>query len=256
MEAHVYANADEVELLQNGESLGRLPCGEEQEYQAVFSITYQPGCLTAVAYRNGRECGRETLHTSELAVRLHLLADRPVIKADGQDLCFVTIKAVDERGLPVFCETGIVTVTVQGGQLLALGSADPKPDRLHPFTENTCPLYQGVALAVIRSEEGSKGCLITATLEGRPADSLGIGFAPAEASNPYVSEVSSGPMDLPLGELLEDERALAVLKEKMGDLLNNPMLNAMKGMSLKKLLGMGGMAAPEGLAEALTQAMK
>lgn len=256
LEVHVYANADEVELLQNEVSLGRRACGAAQEYQTVFQVDYQPGCLVAVAYREGRECGRSCLSTSGPTARLHLLADRPVIAADGQDLCFVTIKAVDERGLPVYLEDGSINVTVQGGRLLALGNANPKPDRLHPFTEAACPLYHGMALAVIRSEEGGKGCLVTAQLKNLPADSLGIGFAPVQpTAQPYISETSAGPLDLPLGELLANEKVLAVLKDQMGYLLENPMLNAMKSMSLKKLLGMGGMAAPAGLADALTEAM-
>ena len=43
MEVNIYADADEVELLLNGRSLGRKPCTEAQEYLAVFRFAYEPG---------------------------------------------------------------------------------------------------------------------------------------------------------------------------------------------------------------------
>ena len=64
MEVNIYADADEVELLLNGRSLGRKPCTEAQEYLAVFRFAYEPGTLEAVSYKNGVETGRDTLATA------------------------------------------------------------------------------------------------------------------------------------------------------------------------------------------------
>ena len=54
----VYADADEVELLVNGRSLGRQPAGAEHRFRAEFETTYEPGELEAVAWRDGEEIGR------------------------------------------------------------------------------------------------------------------------------------------------------------------------------------------------------
>lgn len=253
MEAHVYADAEEVELLQNGVSLGKLPC---QKYEAVFTLSYRPGELTAVAYIQGQEIGRDTLATCGSAVKLSLSSDSAPI-ADGRDLCFVSIQALDAQGRPVYTECGEVTLSVQGGTLLALGNADPKPDRAYPFTESTCPLYHGKALAVIRSTLNSLGCLVNAEFHGSTA-SLPIDFAPIkELQSAYIGEPSvGGAMDLPLGELMANEKALTVLRRVLGPMLDSPMIGAMKGMSLRKLLSMGGQSLPASVEEALNQAVE
>ena len=156
----------------------------------------------------------------------------------------------------VYCENGEITVSVQGAKLIALGNADPKPDRIFPFTENHCPLYQGKALAVIRSESGARGCLVEASMDGCEGAKLGIGFAPAAKDETYVAESKEGPLDLPLGILLDNEKARSALQTHLPILLNNPMLNAMKSMSLKKLLSMGAMSIPAELNTALEEAFQ
>lgn len=165
IEIHVYANADEIEIFQNGESLGRRLSGKEQEYTTVFTVPYEPGTLKAISYRNGTPCGSDTLVTAGNTVELRLIPDRRTIKADGMDLCFVTIRALDEHGTPVFNESNTVTLKLQGGELLAIGNADPKPDRLIPYGSDTIPLFNGAALAVIRSMEDASGCKLTADME-------------------------------------------------------------------------------------------
>ena len=79
VEVNIYADADEVELLLNGRSLGRKPCTEAQEYLAVFRFAYEPGTLEAVSYKNGVETGRDTLATASKTAALRLTADRPAI---------------------------------------------------------------------------------------------------------------------------------------------------------------------------------
>ena len=64
VEIEVYSDADEVELLINGVSVGVLPCGPAHRYRAVFSTTYRPGTVEAVALRGTRRwdrhrCGRQ-----------------------------------------------------------------------------------------------------------------------------------------------------------------------------------------------------
>ena len=131
-----------------------------------------------------------------------------------------------------------------GGKLTALGTADPKPDRLLPFAGPACPLYEGRALAVVRSGAGAKGGLLTAALGSIKAE-LGIGFAPLETEvEPPVHECRPGAADLPLGELLDNPTARAVLAQVLGPMLDSPMIAQMHGMSLKKLLSMGGQALP------------
>lgn len=254
VEVNIYADADEVELLLNGRSLGRKPCTEAQEYLAVFRFAYEPGTLEAVSYKNGTETGRDTLATASKTAALRLTADRPAIAADGKDLCFVQIQCVDAAGNPVLADRREIKVELLGGgTLAALGTADPKPDRLLPFAGPVCPLYDGAAMAIIRSEGGAKGALLRVTL-GELVAELGIGFTPVAAQSLPVHEAAPSAADLPLGTLLENEKARAVLAKVLGPMLESPMLAQMKSMSLKKLLSMGGQALPPEVLHALDAA--
>lgn len=251
IEAHVYADAGEVELFQNKSSFGRRPTGPDQQHKAIYQLLYKPGELEVVTYRNGVVCGSSGLATLGQTVGLELVADRPIIRADGFDLCFVKIRALDPEGLFSYLESGTVTLTFQGGgDLIAFGNADPKPDRLIPFKGVSCPLYHGEALAVIRSSQNSAGCRLIASLSADLQASVSIGFQPErEIENSWISEITPGVLDLSIGELMDEPQLAAVLRQLLDTVINHPMFDKMKGMSLRKLAAMGGgqMLSPEKL---------
>jgi beta-galactosidase len=258
IEVHVYAYADEVELFQNGVSKGRKALNHENQYIAVFTAQYEVGVLEVTAFKDGKECGRDTLATTGPAVQLSLKASRNTINADSADLCFVEIAALDKNGESVYTEDGAVTVELQGGgTLIALGTADPMPDSALPFRGNSMPLYHGRALAVIRGEEGAKGCTLTAKLENGVQAETAIGFTPVTPPDEsLIHEIKPGPLDSPLSVLLADEKAASLLRAELPDLMNNPMLVHIKSMSLRKLAGMGGDMIPAGVLKSLEQKLK
>jgi hypothetical protein len=146
----VYADADEVLLSRNGEPLGTSKVGSDRPFIATFETTYEPGQLEAVALRAGRELGRTQVQTVGEAVRLQVTADRTEIRADGQDLAFLDISLVDERGTLHPGRDRRVTVTVTGaGVLQGLGSADPRST--DDYTGTECGTFGGHALAVVRA---------------------------------------------------------------------------------------------------------
>lgn len=98
---HVVANndADSVELLLNGKSLGRAK--PEQTYLFTFpDITFEPGTLTAVSYRDGQKLAEHTLRTAgpAVALRMTLLENAPEFVADGSDIALVNVEAIDAEG--------------------------------------------------------------------------------------------------------------------------------------------------------------
>ncbi|MFJ5306713.1 glycoside hydrolase family 2 TIM barrel-domain containing protein [Streptomyces sp. NPDC088350] len=145
----VYGDADEVELLLNGRSLGRRPVGEDHRFRTEFDTTYEPGELLAVAYRDGAETGRHTLHTATGPIRLNAESDRPSITANGGDLAYVTLTLTDPDGTPHTAADRPVAVEVSGaGALSGFGSADPSTEERFDTTERRT--YEGRALAVLR----------------------------------------------------------------------------------------------------------
>ena len=95
----VLSGAEEVELFLNGKSLGRKPAGKANKFAASYEMTYEPGELVAVSYENGQETGRYTLKTAGDDVVLTVDCEGEKLKADGEDLAFVTVRLTDQDGI-------------------------------------------------------------------------------------------------------------------------------------------------------------
>jgi beta-galactosidase len=160
----VYADADEVELLVNGATVGRQPGGAAHRYRSTFEVTFEPGLLEAAAWRGGKEIGRAAIASAVGPVRLHAAVDRAVIAADPEDLGFVTLSLVDAEGtLHVACDQS-VEVEVEGpGVLQALGSANPATEE--GFARTHCTTFEGRALAIVRPT-GEGRITVRATADG------------------------------------------------------------------------------------------
>ena len=145
----VYTDSDEVELLLDGEPIGRRTVGADVALVASFETEYRPGKLTAVAYRNGLETGRTTLHSAVTPTALTATADRTTLAADEADLSFISIELHDSTGTLVTSDDRPVVVTVDGPAVLqALGSA--RPDNAERYDTGRHTTFDGRALAVVR----------------------------------------------------------------------------------------------------------
>ena len=114
---NVYTNAEEVELLLNGRSLGRKqnPKDPKRRNQLRWNnIEYQPGSLEAVAYNAGKAVARHKIETTGEAEKLIAEADRTQWMADGEDLMHVRITAVDKKGRRVATAVSEVDFDVEG----------------------------------------------------------------------------------------------------------------------------------------------
>lgn len=155
----VYSPGTEVELLLNGVSLGRRPCGPARGFTAYFELPYQPGVLTAVAYDGQNELGRMELATAGAAVRLDAQAERA-----GEELIYVDLSLRDEGGLVSGAGDVELSVSVSGaGELAGLGSGDPKP--VHGYAGNVTRTFHGRALAILR-RTGAGEIVLTARAGG------------------------------------------------------------------------------------------
>ena len=176
VKVEVYADADEVELLVNGKSVGREPAGFDHRYRAVFETTYSPGELTAVAYRDGEESGRVSLTSASGAAELAVCVDRDRIDATDRDLAYVEIALVDDDGIVHFGEDRAVTVAVDGpGVLQGFGSGNPCTEET--FGSSTHDTFDGRALAVIRPTGPGT---ITVTVSAKDCDDRTVAFDSVE----------------------------------------------------------------------------
>ena len=151
-----YNNADEVELFVNGESYGRDSKDGEKLHAQWNQVPFETGKIEVVSYRRGRVVARDSRETTGEPVALKLSADRGTIRADGYDLSYITVEAVDAKGRPVPTADLMLEFSVTGaGELFGVDNGNPadilclKGDRK--------PLFSGKALAVIRSIKGIPG---------------------------------------------------------------------------------------------------
>jgi beta-galactosidase len=142
----VYADADEVELVLDGESLGAAPVGVDLAFRARFEIEYRPGELVAYARRGDAMVGRTALRTAG-AAELTVRPEQSV--AEVGVLVFVPIALEDERGT-IACDRDLpVAVEVSGpGALVALATGRARTEE--PFHAAEVTTYDGRALAVVR----------------------------------------------------------------------------------------------------------
>ncbi len=151
-----YNNADEVELFVNGVSQGRRAKTHTQLHAEWLGVPFEPGRIEAVSYRGGKEVAREARYTSGAPVTLRLTPDRTTIAADGYDLSYVTVEALDADGRVVPNATDLLRFSVAGAGELAGVDNGNAADTLSLKGDEKA-LFSGKALAVVRSLRGQPG---------------------------------------------------------------------------------------------------
>ena len=151
---YTYTNADEVELVLNGKSLGRKknPVGDPKQRNRPKwdNITYADGYLEAIAYNGGKPVAHHRIETTGKAVRLTATPDNAAWRADGTDLQHIRIKAVDSKGRIVPMAQDELTFEVEGdARIVAVSSGNHSSDELN--VTNHRKLWNGSALVILRA---------------------------------------------------------------------------------------------------------
>jgi beta-galactosidase len=177
-EVEVYSDADEIELVINGTSQGRRPCGPDHDFICTFEVEYVAGEITAIAYRNGVEGARTTLLSATGPVALTATPDRTVLTADDGELSFIAIEFRDAAGTLATTVDLAVAVEVSGPAVLqGLGSARPDNAERYDVAQHTS--YDGRLLAAVRpTGPGS----ITVTISADGYDPVTINLDSTEPS--------------------------------------------------------------------------
>jgi len=165
---YTYTNADEVELLVNGKSIGvQQNSIDVRKRNTIYwkDIPYTPGKITAIARKNGQEVAHHELQTTGKAVALAIESENLSWKADHMDLQYVKVYAIDDKGRKVPTATGEVTFDVSGeANVIAVDNGDHLSDDL--FTGNKKSLFKGFAMAILRSTQNSGTVKLKVTAPG------------------------------------------------------------------------------------------
>ena len=153
---HLYTSGDEAELFLNGKSLGRKQKGPLEYRLRWDDVVYAPGELRAVAYRDGKRWAEDVVRTTGPATRLLLAADRTRIKADGQDLSFITVTIADAAGQLVPRSRQLVWFEIEGpGEIVAVDNGDAASHE--SFQARQRRAFNGLCLAIVRGSPNQAG---------------------------------------------------------------------------------------------------
>ena len=163
---HVFTSGDEAELFLNNQSLGRKKKGQYEYRLRWDSVVYEPGILRVVAYKNGKPWAADTVQTAGAAAKLQLQADRSLIKANGTDLSFITLKVTDANGVLAPEASDLISFSISGpGEIVATDNGDAA--NLEPFPSWERNAFKGLALVIVRAKKGTPGIItVTAAAKG------------------------------------------------------------------------------------------
>src|SRR6266513_1065785 len=158
-----YTNADEVELFLNGASLGTKRKTEPVSH-LMWRVAYKPGTLRGVARSAGRVTAAAEVKTAGTAARIALAPDRARIRANGEDLSFVTVTVEDRAGALVPAAEPLIRFRLSGGDARIVGVDNGDQTSHTSFKANQVRLFNGKALVIIRA--GTRPGTVTLTAAG------------------------------------------------------------------------------------------
>ena len=164
---YCYTDYPEAELFLNGKSQGRIrkdPASRLDRYRLRWNdVRYEPGELRVVVFdEKGQQRGQQTVRTAGKPAQLRLEAwtqadGKPVLRADGEDLAFVTVTLTDADGTLVPDARDQLRFEVEGaGRFRAACNGDATS--LEVFTEPTMQLFAGQLVVVVQAAR-EKGTL-------------------------------------------------------------------------------------------------
>jgi len=167
-----YNNADEVELFLNGKSVGvRIKKGDD--LHVMWRIPFQAGTLKAISRKNGKTVLETEIKTAGNPALLKLTADRNTIKADGNDLSFVTVDITDAKGVLSPNANNEISFSLKGnGKIIGVCSGDPVSHESYKGTKHTA--LNGKCLVVIQSGNKAEKLELTANANGLKAATITI----------------------------------------------------------------------------------
>ncbi len=161
----IYSRSEAVRLYLDDKLIGEKPTTRAEKFKANFSVPYAPGLLKANAVQDGKVVAESVLRTVGDPVRIRLTADRTSLRADGQDLSFITVEAVDAKGLPHPNAEHQVSFVIQGqGTIARVGNADMNSEE--PYHGAQRKLFHGRALVVLRAPRKAGALTLTARAPG------------------------------------------------------------------------------------------
>ena len=169
---------DEVELLQDGKSLGRKKM--EKDGYAAWRTTYKPGRLEARGFVGGKRKTVSRIETTGAATSVELETSRATI-GGTQDCVVVDVTLRDKKGRFAVDACDKLTVSVEGdAEILGWGNGDPgykASERPQGEDKKNAELkaFMGHAQVILRGVKGIRPVTVKIALPSGEAASVALG---------------------------------------------------------------------------------
>lgn len=175
----VYTNYPSAELFINGKSYGRQTKHKdgtvENRYRLMwYNTIYEPGEVKVIAYDdNNKAVAEKVVNTAGKPHHIELSTDYSVLKANGKDLAYVTLKVVDKDGNLCPTDSRLVNFKVRGaGKYRA--SANGDPTCLDLFHLPKMHVFSGMLTVIVQSSEKTGVIELQASAKGVKAEKIKI----------------------------------------------------------------------------------
>ncbi|SFF07658.1 beta-galactosidase [Paenibacillus catalpae] len=186
IDIRVCSNAPKIELFFNDESMGsyEIDHAHGEKLLGEWQIPYKKGVLRAVAYDESGNMIATDIQTSfGDAASVLLTPDKTTMSADGSDLVFVEISALDQDGRPVANANNRIHICVEGpGRLVGLDNGDSTDYDSYKGTNRR--LFSGKLLAVIAPTLESGTITVRAASKGLMASEVTLASVAPEPAAP------------------------------------------------------------------------
>lgn len=108
--------------------MGKKPANRSTKFIPSWQVPYQQGILKAIGYdAKNKLINSATLASASNPVNIKLTADRNIIKANNQDLCYITVELLDSKDNLNPLAENLVTFEIDGpGTFIGVGNGNPR----------------------------------------------------------------------------------------------------------------------------------
>jgi len=166
LEVTIYSSCKQVELFLNEKSLGKKSTDRSTKFMATYQVPYQKGTLRAVGYdERNKIVNSAMLASADNAVNIKLTADKKMIKANNQDLSYITVELMDEKNNLDPLAENLIKFQIEGpGTIAGVGNANPRS--LESYQQAKHKAWRGKCLVIIKAGKNAGEIRLRAVAEG------------------------------------------------------------------------------------------
>jgi len=160
-----------VELFLNNMSLGKKTTNRSTKFMAAWDVPYRQGSLVAVGFDGDKKVNTSILKTAAEPIKVSLSADREQLKADNQDLSYVSIELKDAKGVINPKSENLLRFKLEGpGVIAGVGNANPVSLESDGLPQRKA--WRGKCLVIVKSTEKTGEIKLKVSADGLAGSSI------------------------------------------------------------------------------------